>query len=115
MDGNASSYWESANNAFPQSLTVDLGDAAAINKVTLKLPPANDWGARTQTLTVQGSTDGGSWTTLVSSRAWNFSPSSGNTASASFAATTQRFVRVTITGNTGWPAGQVSELEVAAA
>ena len=25
VDGNASSYWESANNAFPQSLTVDLG------------------------------------------------------------------------------------------
>ncbi|WP_326564917.1 discoidin domain-containing protein [Amycolatopsis rhabdoformis] len=115
VDGNASSYWESTNNAFPQSLTVDLGDAAAINKVTLKLPPSTDWGARTQTVTVQGSADGGSWTTLVSSRGWTFSPSSGNTASASFGTTTQRFVRVTITGNTGWPAGQVSELEVAAA
>ncbi|QYN21812.1 discoidin domain-containing protein [Amycolatopsis sp. DSM 110486] len=115
VDGNASSYWESTNNAFPQTLTVDLGDPAAINKVTLKLPPSGDWGARTQTLTVQGSTDGGSWTTLVASRGWNFSPSSGNTASASFGTTTQRFVRVTITGNTGWPAGQVSELEVAAA
>ena len=28
VDGNAASYWESANNAFPQSLTVDLGAAA---------------------------------------------------------------------------------------
>ncbi|MFI5613756.1 discoidin domain-containing protein [Amycolatopsis sp. NPDC051903] len=115
VDGNPSTYWESANNAFPQTLTVDLGEPSAIDKVTLKLPPSNDWGARTQTLTVQGSTDGGTWTTLVASRGWNFSPSTGNTASESFATTTQRFVRVTFTGNTGWPAGQVSEWEVAAA
>jgi len=25
VDGNANSYWESANNTWPQSLTVDLG------------------------------------------------------------------------------------------
>jgi len=32
-----------------------------------------------------------------------------------FAATSQRFVRLTFSGNTGWPAGQASEFEVAAA
>ncbi|MDT8912216.1 discoidin domain-containing protein [Amycolatopsis sp. PS_44_ISF1] len=115
VDGNAGTYWESANNAFPQTLTVDLGPAAAIDKVTLKLPPSSDWATRTETLTVSASTDGGSWTTLVPSRGWTFDPASGNTASAGFGATTQRFVRLTVTGNTGWPAGQVSELEVAAA
>ena len=115
VDGNASSYWESTNNAFPQTLTVDLGSASAINKVTLKLPPSADWATRTETLTVQGSPDGSSWTTLVPSRGWTFDPSSSNTASAAFGTTTQRFVRLNITGNTGWPAGQVSELEVAAA
>ncbi|QKV79033.1 discoidin domain-containing protein [Amycolatopsis sp. Hca4] len=114
-DGDANSYWESANNAFPQTLTVDLGAVAAINKVTLKLPPSSAWGARTQTVTISGSTDGGSYTTLVGSRGYAFDPASGNTASVSFATTSQRFVRLTFTGNTGWPAGQVSEFEVAAA
>ncbi|MGW3964797.1 discoidin domain-containing protein [Amycolatopsis sp. NPDC005003] len=114
-DGDANSYWESANNAFPQTLTVDLGTAASINKVTLKLPPSSAWGARTQTVTISGSTDGGSYTTLVGSRGYQFDPASGNTASVSFATTSQRFVRLTFTGNTGWPAGQASEFEVAAA
>jgi hypothetical protein len=113
-DGNADSYWESANNAFPQTLTVDLGAAASINKVTLRLPPSSAWGARTETVTISGSTDGGSYTTLAGSRGYAFDPASGNTASASFTATSQRFVRLTFTGNTGWPAGQVSEFEVAA-
>ncbi|MET0238035.1 MAG: discoidin domain-containing protein [Kibdelosporangium sp.] len=114
-DGNANSYWESTNNAFPQTITVDLGAASAVNRVTLKLPPSSAWGTRTQTLTVSGSNDGGSYSTLVASRGYTFDPASGNTASASFGTTTQRFVRLTITGNTGWPAGQVSEFEVAAA
>ena len=70
VDGNANTYWESANNAFPQSLTVDLGSAASINKVTLKLPPSSAWGARTETATISGSTDGGSYTTLVGSRGY---------------------------------------------
>ncbi|MEU7788051.1 discoidin domain-containing protein [Amycolatopsis sp. NPDC049159] len=114
-DGTTASYWESANNAFPQTLTVDLGAAASINKVTLRLPPSSAWGARTETVTISGSTDGGSYTTLVGSRGYAFDPASGNTASASFTATSQRFVRLTFTGNTGWPAGQVAEFEVAAA
>ncbi|SFW72069.1 discoidin domain-containing protein [Amycolatopsis australiensis] len=115
VDGDANSYWESTNNAFPQTLTVDLGTASSINKVTLRLPPSPAWGPRTQTVTISGSTDGGAYTTLVGSRGYAFDPASGNTASVSFAATSERFVRLTFTGNTGWPAGQVSELEVAAA
>ncbi|MEV6710330.1 glycosyl hydrolase family 28-related protein [Micromonospora wenchangensis] len=38
VDGNAGTYWESANNAFPQSLTVDLGAARTVDRVVLKLP-----------------------------------------------------------------------------
>ncbi|MFD0527436.1 discoidin domain-containing protein [Kitasatospora arboriphila] len=38
VDGDANSYWESANNAFPQWAQVDLGCAVSLGKVTLKLP-----------------------------------------------------------------------------
>jgi hypothetical protein len=110
-DGNQSTYWESANNAFPQSLTVDLGTAASVSRVVLKLPTAS-WGARTQTLSVLGSTNGSTFTTLAGSRGISFDPASANTATISFSPVSARFVRVVFTANTGWPAGQLSELEV---
>src|SRR5262249_24972025 len=71
-DGDANTYWESANNAFPQWLQVDLGAAYGIGRVTLKLPPSAAWGTRTQTLSVLGSTDGGSFTTIVGSATYTF-------------------------------------------
>src|SRR5882757_3345581 len=112
VDGNASSYWESASNAFPQTLTVDLGAAHSVGKVTLKLPPSTDWATRTETLSVLGSTDNSTWSTLKSSGAATFDPSSGNTATLTFTAASARYVRLNITANTGWTAGQISELEV---
>jgi hypothetical protein len=112
VDGDAATYWESANNAFPQWVQVDLGAAAAIGRLVLKLPPPNSWATRTQTLSVATSTDGSSFTTRVNSTGYTFNPASGNTVTITFAAVSARFVRLTITGNTGWPAGQLSELEV---
>src|SRR5262245_56218795 len=40
-DVDQNSYWESANNAFPQWIQVDLGASVDTNKVVLKLPVAN--------------------------------------------------------------------------
>ncbi|MCO1595713.1 discoidin domain-containing protein [Micromonospora sp. RHAY321] len=112
VDGNAGTYWESANNAFPQSLTVDLGVDRTVSRVVLKLPPASAWQTRTQTLSVLGSTNGSTFTTLKPSAGYTFNPASGNTVTVTFAATSQRYLRLTVTGNTGWPAGQLSEFEV---
>jgi hypothetical protein len=109
-DANQGSYWESANNAFPQWIQVDLGSSVSVNQLVLKLPSA--WESRTQTLTVQSSTNGSSFGTLVASAGYAFSPASGNTVTIDFTAATTRYVRLNITANTGWPAGQVSELEV---
>ena len=112
VDGNASSYWESPNNAFPQWVQVDLGASMSVGRVVLKLPPSSAWGTRTQTLSVQGSTTGSSFSTLSASAGRVFNPATGNTATVTFAAASTRYVRVHFTGNTGWPAGQLSELEV---
>ncbi|OWV00937.1 mycodextranase, partial [Micromonospora wenchangensis] len=112
VDGNPNTYWESANNAFPQSVTVDLGSARPVARVVLKLPPSTAWQTRTQTVTVLGSTDGSSFTTLRAAAGYPFDPSSGNSVSIALPAGDRRFVRLTFTGNTGWPAGQLSEFEV---
>ncbi|MER6507460.1 discoidin domain-containing protein [Nonomuraea sp. NPDC001636] len=105
-DGDQATYWESANNAFPQWIQVDLGSAVSVNEVVLKLP--STWESRTQTLTVQGGTEGSPLTTLSASAVRTFAPA----ATITFTAATVRYVRVTVTANTGWPAAQVSEFEV---
>ncbi|MGW0804896.1 discoidin domain-containing protein [Nonomuraea sp. NPDC002799] len=105
-DGNQGTYWESAGNAFPQWVQVDLGAAASVNRLVLKLP--SGWPGRTQTLTVQGSGNGSSFTTIAASATHTFNPA----ATITFAATTTRYVRLQITANSGWPAGQLSEFEI---
>ncbi|MFC8677366.1 discoidin domain-containing protein [Streptomyces griseorubiginosus] len=112
VDGDPNSYWESANNAFPQSWTVDLGASQTVRRLVLKLPPSSAWGARTQTVTVLGSTDGGSYTTVVGAQGYRFDPATGNTATVSLpAGTSLRYLRLSVSANTGWPAGQFSEVE----
>ncbi|MFD7699898.1 discoidin domain-containing protein [Streptomyces caelestis] len=110
VDGDANTYWESANHAFPQSLTVDLGSRRSVRRLVLKLPPQSAWQARTQTLSVQGSTDGSSYSTVVASRDYRFDPSTGNTVTIPVSGDI-RYVRLHVTGNTGWPAAQFSEVE----
>jgi hypothetical protein len=103
VDGNADTYWESQDGTFPQSATVDLGRTTPVDRVVVKLPA--NWGARTETLALSG--DG---LPLVASADYTLDPATGNTVTITFPATEVR--TVTVTGNTGWPAAQFSELEV---
>ncbi|MFR9724589.1 discoidin domain-containing protein [Streptomyces sp. MS19] len=113
VDGNASTYWESRNNAFPQTLTVDLGASTQVGRVALRLPPSADWGTRTQTVTIRGGDSTGSLRDLVTQRGYTFDPASGNQISQALpGGTSVRYVQLTFTGNTGWPAGQLGEIEV---
>ncbi|MCW2877788.1 MAG: hypothetical protein JWQ95_1888 [Sphaerisporangium sp.] len=110
-DANQATYWESSNNAFPQWVQVDLGSSVSVDQVILKLP-ASGWGARTETLAVQGSTNGTTFSDLSASAGRVFDPASSNTVTINFTAASTRYVRLNITANTGWPAGQISEFEV---
>jgi hypothetical protein len=109
-DGNQSTYWESTDNVFPQWVQVDLGSSQSVSRIVLQLPAT--WGARDQTLSLLASTDGTVFTTVKASATYTFSPSANDTVTITFPAGTQRYWRVNITANTGWPAGQISELQV---
>ena len=112
-DNNTSTYWESSNGAFPQTLTANLGAAQSLGSVTLDLPPATAWSTRTETLAVLGSTDGSTWTTLVPSAGYTFNPVTGNTATISLPpGTMKQYLQLQFTANTGWPAGQISEFQI---
>jgi hypothetical protein len=108
-DNDQNSYWESANNAFPQWVQVDLGSAQSASRIVLQLPAS--WEARSETLSILGSSDGTSFTTVKASAAYTFNPSSSNTVTIPITAT-QRYFRVNITANTGWAAGQLSGFQV---
>ncbi|RKN37872.1 discoidin domain-containing protein [Streptomyces hoynatensis] len=112
VDGDAASYWESANNSFPQSLTVDLGQQFEVGRLVLRLPPSAAWQSRTQTLTIQGGATADALTELVPQRTYAFDPAAGNQVTQALPDGTQvRYLRLTFTANTGWPAAQLSELE----
>jgi hypothetical protein len=113
-DGNTSTYWESQDGAaYPQTLTANFGQSMALGSVTLALPPSTAWSTRTETLSVLGSTNGSTWSTLVGSAGYTFNPSTGNTVSFNLpSGTNDQYLQLDFTGNTGWTAAQVSEFEV---
>ncbi|CAO0827419.1 Secreted glycosyl hydrolase OS=Streptomyces microflavus OX=1919 GN=G3I39_17710 PE=4 SV=1 [Streptomyces microflavus] len=78
-------------------MQTDLGTAARVDEVTLKLPPS--WESRTQTLSLQGSADGTSFATLKSSAAYSFTPGAATAVKVTFPATlTQGATVKTFTG-----------------
>jgi hypothetical protein len=111
-DGNTGSYWESQDGAgWPQTLTADLGAAQPEGSIVLTLPPT--WGARTQTITVLGSADGTVYTTLVPATAYTFDPAAQNVVTIPLPAGTEDAdLMLSVSGNTGWDAAQISELEI---
>jgi hypothetical protein len=111
-DGNTGSYWESQDGAgYPQTLTADLGAVQPVGSLVLTLPPS--WGARTETLSVLGSADGSTFTTLVPSADYTFDPTTGDAVTIALpAGTSERYLELDFTGNTGWDAAQLSEFEI---
>jgi len=109
-DSDTDTYWESAANAFPQTLTVDLGSAKEVARAQLKLN--GGWGGRTERVEVQGSTDGTTFATLAPAADHALDPTTNNnTAVVTFAATPVRYLRLVVTANSGSPAAQVAEFE----
>ncbi len=112
-DGNTSTYWEGTNGAWPTTLTVNLGATDSLTKVVVDLPPSSAWGTRTQTLSVLGSSNGSSYSTLVGSATYTFNPSSGNTVTIPLpSGTSDQYVRLSFTANSVQNGAQASEFQV---
>ncbi|MHA6485453.1 discoidin domain-containing protein [Paenibacillus sp. strain BS8-2] len=113
VDGDPFTYWESTAKKFPQSLTAALREPKAVSKVILRLPPQDEWETRTQEIEVLGSADGQAFETLLEPELYTYDPATDNKVELILEdAVDIRYVRVTITSNSAWPAAQVSEFEV---
>jgi F5/8 type C domain/Pectate lyase superfamily protein/Abnormal spindle-like microcephaly-assoc'd, ASPM-SPD-2-Hydin len=113
VDGNTSSYWESNNGSWPATYTVNLGSSTTLGNIVLDLPPSSAWQTRTQTLSVLGSTNNSTWTTLVGSATYTWNPSTGNTVSINLpAGTSDQYLELSFTANNVQNGAQLSELEI---
>jgi len=112
VDGNADTYWESTDSDFPQWFQANMQYPVSIDEITIALPPLSSWPSRTQTIEIQGSTNGSTWTTIEPATTYSFTSPSPNSVTISFPATTAQYLMLTFTANSGWPAGQMSELDV---
>jgi len=113
VDGNTSTYWEANNGVWPSTFTVNLGSVQTLGSITLDLPPSSAWSTRTQTLSVLGSTNGSSYSTLVASATYTWNPSTGNTVTIPLpSGTSDQYIELTFTANSVQNGAQMSELEV---
>ena len=115
VDGNPNTYWESLDGAaFPQTLTVDLGEVTTVARFDFRLPQPSDWNERTETFTILGSTNGTDFFTIEPSGTYTFNANSASddSASLSVAPVHTRYIKLYFTATDGWPAAQMGELDV---
>jgi hypothetical protein len=113
VDGDVNTYWEANNGAWPSTFTVNLGSAKSLGSVVVDLPPATAWNTRTQTLSVLGSANGSSFTTLVASATYTWNPSTGNTVTIKLpSGTTEQYIQLSFTANNVQNGAQASEIEL---
>jgi len=112
VDGDPYTYWESTAKQFPQSITLDLGEEKTIGKLILRLPPQDAWETRNQTIEVLTSADGQTFSRALAPQSYAFDPKSANVVEIPLNDAKAKFVRLTLTDNTGWPAAQIAEFEV---
>jgi hypothetical protein len=111
-DGDVKTYWEGAQNKYPNQLTVDLEKPTSVKCVQVKLNPATIWESRKQTFAILVSQDGNSFTPTVESKSYEFDPATGNILIVNFDPVEVRFVRLEFTANTAAKGGQVAEFEI---
>jgi hypothetical protein len=111
VDGNTSTYWEANNGAWPSTITVNLQSVQTLGSITVDLPPSSAWSTRTQTLSVLGSTNGTSFTTLVASATYTWNPSTGNTVTIPLpSGTSDQYVELSYTANNVQNGAQASDI-----
>ncbi|HUN37860.1 MAG TPA: discoidin domain-containing protein, partial [Trebonia sp.] len=111
VDGNTSTYWEATNGAWPATFTVNLGSVQTLGSITIDLPPSSSWNTRTQTLSVLGSTNDTTFSTLVASATYTWNPSTGNTVTIPLpSGTSDQYVQLSFTANSVQNGAQASEI-----
>ena len=113
VDGDRFTYWEGAQDDYPNFITVDLEEERSVTGFGILLNPRQIWSARTQDVEIQTSLDGEQFETLLPCQTAAFDPLKDNRCYLPAPeGTTARYVRFVFTANTGAKAGQAAEVEI---
>ena len=107
-DNGGGSYWQAANST--ATLTLKLSESQPVDRVILELPQS--WGTRNQTIQVDGSTNGTTWTTLAPAANYTFTTGSNAIAIPVSAAPPEAYLRLDISGNSSQGVPQIAEFQV---
>lgn len=111
-DGDRGTYWEGSPNEDVDELVVELDREYPISTLVIGLNPAAIWSKRTQTIAFAVSTDGVNYTDVVPATNYEFDPKTGNQIVVELDSVTAKYVRASISKNTGAVGGQVAEFEI---
>lgn len=109
---NGQSYWEGVSNAYPNILTATFEEETSIHAMKLLLCPKPIWSARTQSFSVDISTDGENFTEFMTKQDYEFTPDRNNEVVLEFDAITVKAIRLNFYSNTGAEGAQVAEWEI---
>jgi hypothetical protein len=110
-DNNQATYWQAADST--GVLTMQLAEAAPVDRIVLELPQG--WGDRDQTIEVDGSTDGQTWTQLAAPAVYLFGANNAagnNVVGIPVPSTTVNYIRLDISNNNVQGAPQIAEFQV---
>jgi hypothetical protein len=110
-DGNQATYWQASTST--GALTLHLAQSAPVDRLVLKLPQG--WGARHQTIAVDASSDGQTWSQVAAPTSYLFDPASSagnNVVSIAVPSTTATYIRLDVSNNDVQGAPQIAEFEV---
>src|SRR3984957_5140170 len=105
-DANQNSYWQATGAS--ATLTLHLAQASTVARVVLELP--SDWGTRNQTIQIDGSSNGTTWTTLVASAVYPFT-SGSNVVTIPVPSGTQTYLRLDVSANNAQGVPQLAEFQ----
>lgn len=113
-DGDVSgeSYWESAKDTYPSTLTAKLKNEENIDTVRVRLVSDEKWEMRTQTFSIDISENGEIFTELIPEKEYVFDMKTGNEAIIDLGGITAKAIRLNFTSNSIASAAQVAELEI---
>jgi F5/8 type C domain len=109
-DNNPATYWQAASAS--GVLTLQLAQAAPVDKVVVELPQG--WGDRHQTIAVDGSADGTTWTQLVAPAAYLFSAGNAagnNVVDITVPSTSVKYLRLDVSDNDVQGSPQIAEFQ----
>lgn len=111
-DGDRLTYWEGKANVEENSVIIEFDNSYNIHTILLGLNPAAIWQPRVQTISFALSDDGENFTEFIPLTEYQFDPKTGNEIVIRDLAGKGKFIKITITANTGAVAGQIAEFEV---